>query len=235
MMVSGQCLHESFSPCCYQLLPTITEARRKNEEEEGYGMTSVLRRRCYSRPAVSPAVVYDSSAPRPGRWKSNDPRLDLNRSTARICSTLGTVVQLLIISLFFFSSGVQAVDPRQIAQRSGLLVDLSPPPSTPNRQMEARAPADPTSTPSLTTILPPSTVSPSSTSAATLATGTAAPTVQTTSLPQVFDTNLGDNFTNTACPKFFTSLQNNANFQACYPLSLLLTVGLPLREEAGPS
>jgi len=43
-------------------------------------------------------------------------------------------------------------------------------------------------------------------------------------LPQPFDTSLGNNFTNTACPNFFDSFLSDANFQQCYPFSLLLQV-----------
>lgn len=42
------------------------------------------------------------------------------------------------------------------------------------------------------------------------------------SLPKPFDSNLGNNFTTSTCPEFFQSFLNDAKFEACLPLSLLL-------------
>ena len=47
----------------------------------------------------------------------------------------------------------------------------------------------------------------------------------TVSLPTPFDTSLGNNFTTTSCPAFFSNFLSNSSFSACYPLSLLLQVG----------
>ncbi|EXJ78075.1 hypothetical protein A1O3_09236 [Capronia epimyces CBS 606.96] len=47
-------------------------------------------------------------------------------------------------------------------------------------------------------------------------------TVVTTPLPSPFDTSIGSNFTDSACPQFFSDFLNNATFQSCVPVSLLL-------------
>ncbi|KIX92171.1 uncharacterized protein Z520_12164 [Fonsecaea multimorphosa CBS 102226] len=47
-------------------------------------------------------------------------------------------------------------------------------------------------------------------------------TVVTTPLPTPFDTSLGSNFTSSSCPEFFSDFLNNATFQSCVPVSLLL-------------
>jgi hypothetical protein len=62
----------------------------------------------------------------------------------------------------------------------------------------------------------------SSPSSTTTSSTTAIASATTTVLPQPFDTTLGNNFTNDACPKFFVDFLSDATFQACYPFSLLL-------------
>lgn len=47
-------------------------------------------------------------------------------------------------------------------------------------------------------------------------------TVVTTPLPSPFDTNIGSNFTDSSCPRFFSRFLSNATFQSCVPVSLLL-------------
>jgi hypothetical protein len=55
------------------------------------------------------------------------------------------------------------------------------------------------------------------------ATGTVpSATIVPSALPSPFDSSLGSNFTSQACPDFFDSFLNNATFQACVPVSLLL-------------
>ncbi|EEH42958.1 uncharacterized protein PADG_07778 [Paracoccidioides brasiliensis Pb18] len=49
-------------------------------------------------------------------------------------------------------------------------------------------------------------------------------------LPSPFDSNLGSNFTNPACPIFFQDFLTNASFQNCYPVSLLLQSSLSFFE-----
>lgn len=49
-----------------------------------------------------------------------------------------------------------------------------------------------------------------------------------TTLPKPFDTSLSSNFTSSSCPDFFSSFLNNATFQQCLPLSLLLQVSFRL-------
>lgn len=52
---------------------------------------------------------------------------------------------------------------------------------------------------------------------------TSIPTLNTNSgLPVPFDTSLGSNFTNTACPAYFQKFLADSTFQACLPVSLLL-------------
>lgn len=51
----------------------------------------------------------------------------------------------------------------------------------------------------------------------------AAPTLDTpTGLPVPFDTSLGSNFTDSACPDYFTKFLADPTFQSCLPMSLLL-------------
>ena len=45
-----------------------------------------------------------------------------------------------------------------------------------------------------------------------------------TQLPTPFDTNLGNNFTSSSCPLFFSSFLNDPQLKSCHPISLLLTV-----------
>jgi len=105
----------------------------------------------------------------------------------------------------------------KLARRNGLLVDLSDRPESPLfRPMERR---DSTSYAPIQA----STVTLLSTGHPTTIT-TAEPNASPTILPQVFDSNIGNNFTSTTCPTFFVKLIANSDFQECYPLSLLLTV-----------
>ena len=45
---------------------------------------------------------------------------------------------------------------------------------------------------------------------------------QLTGVPKVFDLNVGNNFTQQACPEFLQGLSSNDNFNNCLPLSLLV-------------
>ncbi|MCJ1389283.1 hypothetical protein MMC18_002139 [Xylographa bjoerkii] len=85
-----------------------------------------------------------------------------------------------------------------------------------------------TATPSAASILSSSTI-PSSSSSANSSSTSTSPSLMTASavptnepLPRPFDTSLGSNFTNSACPAFFNSFLNNATFSSCLPFSLLL-------------
>lgn len=70
--------------------------------------------------------------------------------------------------------------------------------------------------------------SPSKTSAsATSSTATA--TSSQSSLPSPFDGGLSNNFTSTSCPTFINNMLADAEFQACYPVSLLLQVRMDPR------
>lgn len=52
--------------------------------------------------------------------------------------------------------------------------------------------------------------------------GSDSSTVSTTGLPLPFDTSLGSNFTDTACPDYFTKFLADSTFLSCLPVSLLL-------------
>lgn len=56
-------------------------------------------------------------------------------------------------------------------------------------------------------------------------TSTATATTSTSSLPSPFDGGLSNNFTTTTCPTFIDNMLADAEFQACYPISLLIQVG----------
>lgn len=49
-------------------------------------------------------------------------------------------------------------------------------------------------------------------------------TLDSASLPSPFDSSLGNNFTQSSCPKFFESFLSDSAFKECLPLSLLLQV-----------
>ncbi|OBT40936.1 hypothetical protein VE00_09563 [Pseudogymnoascus sp. WSF 3629] len=75
-----------------------------------------------------------------------------------------------------------------------------------------------TSAPSKTSTKSSSSVSSSTTDSV----ATAAPTNTTADLPKPFDSNIGADFAVEACPVFIASFLANPEFQACYPVSLLL-------------
>lgn len=62
-------------------------------------------------------------------------------------------------------------------------------------------------------------------SGSTTATGSVQVATETsTTLPRVFDSNIGNNFTTSTCPTFFDRFLSNQTFIDCLPLSLLLQV-----------
>lgn len=59
---------------------------------------------------------------------------------------------------------------------------------------------------------------------ASAASSTATATTSQSSLPSPFEGGLSNNFTSTTCPTFINNMLADAEFQACYPVSLLLQV-----------
>lgn len=133
---------------------------------------------------------------------------------------------------------------KEMAERGEILVDTGRPGLQRDVYVQRRqvgdsvvptSIADPTST-SVTSSSESSTASPGETTsaatgmetktqeAATTVSTSTTPTVTSVSskLPSPFDTSIGSNFTVSSCPRFFSSFLNNATFQSCVPVSLLL-------------
>jgi len=149
-----------------------------------------------------------------------------------------------LLSLLLFIRGTEAAGLKAGRQRSALdkfsdreaqLVDPNVP-SEPRMHLAQRDALTSTVIVTITRALLPSRALGISSTASAHGSGSAtvAPSSSTSSsdphsssnspLPQPFDTSLGNNFTNTACPNFFDSFLNDAAFQRCYPFSLLLQV-----------
>lgn len=209
--------------------------------------SSFSTRSCMYLPAEDAAITSSRcERPRPGRRRRGKSH-HLNQlhkhssssgSYLRFCVLFSV---LLSLSLF---PGCAAATPgarrrsasARLAIKEELLFDRSEPPVPPicliRRQASDNAPSSTSSVP-LSTILAPS---------QTTATTSVASTASTTSLsvestiasssplPQPFDTNLGNNFTNPNCPIFFSRFLANETFQSCLPLSLLLQVRLGQRD-----
>lgn len=119
--------------------------------------------------------------------------------------------------------GEAEVIPRQ------LLFDRRPPPPLPRMGLEKRRDHSSSVLPSTTTTTTAATHSNTdqrddSLSGTSTSSGLQMATDTSTALPKPFDTNLGNNFTTTSCPKFFTSFLSNQTFIDCLPFSLLLQV-----------
>ncbi|KIW42232.1 uncharacterized protein PV06_05796 [Exophiala oligosperma] len=97
---------------------------------------------------------------------------------------------------------------------SGSAATISPPPPPPPDSA-------PTTPPSLSDTIATDT---NANLAPTLVSTSVSPsvTVVTTPLPSPFDTSLGQNFTSSTCPAFFSTFLSNSTFQSCVPVSLLL-------------
>lgn len=167
--------------------------------------------------------------------------------TSRIPHNLN-ILTLLILSVLTFCGVTAAADqhrhPRlqKLERREGLLIDTRPMPVAPpyvGLELLKRAPNTVAAGDSglgvdTATVTPTTAAATTATTTQTTSTGTivyaSASTAgvdnapAATSLPQVFDSNLGTNFTSTACPNFLNNMKQNSTFQNCYPLSLLLTV-----------
>lgn len=136
---------------------------------------------------------------------------------------------VLLFCLLFLCRGTDAqsvygaseVFPRE------LLFDRSEPPPLPRMLLERRQEGGDgdSSTGILSTTIRPN----EDASATATATRTGLSTASQTAvadLPRPFDTSLGNNFTSTTCPVFFSNFLNNQTFKDCLPLSLLLQVSL---------
>jgi hypothetical protein len=226
-----------FSSCKRTSVPARLERQAPRDESRA------RRTRVVQHPlAWEPAILCNT--PRPGRRRREPSTVPSHQSEleGRACayrfslrlagslrrSNVGFLAQVLLLFLAVFcTSGVHGADLRgrghysgRLARRGGLLVDLIRPVNPADDQMERRAAA--ASTTSYEPILPTFTLLSGTGSATT--TTTAEASAATSILPQVFDSNLGNNFTNAGCPSFFNKLRTSSNFQSCYPFSLLLTV-----------
>jgi hypothetical protein len=185
---------------------------------------------------------YETSGPGPRKAKPS--QRTGNRIARTLSSTRFSILTLLFV-LVLFLNGVAAqerVHPalQKLARKGELLFDRNPAPDSPHRRilMGRAAAASSTSAVSAAATLVEATASESAsgTAAATLSaafsaaassTGIAtAPGSKTSALPQPFDTSLGNNFTSTACPTYFTKFLADSTFQQCYPFSLLLQVSI---------
>lgn len=196
---------------------------------------TVSRRRNH-RNAVRPAISCNFRGPTPGRRKPKTRQRSPTvwaLSSLKLAEWFSSNAGLFFIGLWCFMALCSgAVADRQhpslqkLASKGGLLVDHSDRPEPPFFQrMQRRDNKDDTSVSSS------SSYAPIQASTATLLTTNAAATSSSgivaaspTALPQVFDSNIGNNFTSQTCPTFFESLMTDDNFQECYPLSLLITV-----------
>lgn len=110
-----------------------------------------------------------------------------------------------------------ALDLASFANSGILLVDQRPHPSNKESIHDDLRRRDDSTTATASTTLS------SATASTTLATSTLTIS-STTTLPSPFDSSLGNNFTDSLCPEFITSLISTDLFQSCLPFSLLLQV-----------
>lgn len=196
----------------------------------------MVSRRRNSRNAGRPAISCNFRGPAPGRRKSKtaqrSPTVGAVR-TLKFAEWFSSNASLFFVGLWCFMTlcGGAVADRQRpslqkLALRGGLLVDLSDRPEPPMFQPMERRDNKEESASSSTSYAPSqastATLLTTNTAAATAA--TAASIATPTALPQVFDSNIGNNFTSQTCPTFFETLLTDDTFQECYPLSLLLTV-----------
>ena len=183
--------------------------------------------------AGQPAISCHHERPGPGRRKPRQSqRLERQASTAwkvtaRKCSNINTNILTWLSVLVLLFSAVAAegrVHPalQKLARRSELLIDRSPRPEPPIRRMLMER--DPKSSSTESPIASFTLVTATGAGAAAAAATQTVDTSKPTSLPQPFDTTLGNNFTNPACPIYFTKFLGDPQFQQCYPFSFLLQV-----------
>lgn len=202
MKFAGQ--SSQFSPRKYNTEFNISEAEHKGVPSAYASQTKDLR-------------SYKTNGPRHRRKVKSDALL------ARTISTRVSLMTLLFVVVLFFNGTVaqERVHPAlQKAARKELLFDRRPAPDSPHRRALIGRAATPTT-------------AAATNNPATSTTGIAtAPGTDKGTLPQPFDTTLGNNFTSTACPAYFTKFLADPVFQACYPFSLLLQVSILLRFES---
>jgi len=182
--------------------------------------------------AAGPAIMYDYASPSNANTR---PRSSKSRST-----WLSSNAGFFFIVFCCFMALCRGVDAdRQLHSspklglRSGLLVDLNGRHELPVLKRMQRRDSKGTATSSTTSlaIIQASTATLLGSTATGSQAATAAPTASPTSLPQVFDSNIANNFTSSTCPTFFQTLVSDAEFQECYPLSLLLTVSSSINHQ----
>lgn len=179
--------------------------------------TSCARRRTRPSRATSPCSPPKSASHRPRSRSQFQPR--------PLHTTSGLALILLFCIILPFSHAAHALDrrrlPRAAASAPQLLDDVSPAinPAPPPAPVLLQV-SDHTPTPDV----PGAKSRRQSGNSSAIMSDPNAPT--TTPLPTPFDTNLGNNFTSSSCPLFFSSFLNDPKMQACHPISLLLTVSL---------
>ncbi|EXJ88606.1 hypothetical protein A1O1_05536 [Capronia coronata CBS 617.96] len=178
--------------------------------------------------------------PRPGRrWEGGRPP----KTSARIILTMTIMVMLSIVSRGNAqdqpaeAQSVESALFRELAERGEIHIDTREPPSRRDISRHKRQDgvsvipttiSAPTATSAATSLPPDATVAISTETAAPLSPSAVSTstsptiTVVTTPLPSPFDTSIGTNFTDTACPQFFSRFLSNSTFQSCIPVSLML-------------
>ncbi len=197
----------TFSPCNY-----TSDPETRAEETD---------LRCSRKSAVS----CTSTRPTPGRRKSKTTPVRSLRFTQWLSTNTGLLFSIWCIMAL--CGGAAAAADRhhpsleKLARRSGLLVDLSNWPEPPSLHRRNKGGDSSTSSISYAPIQASTVTLLSTGNPTTIATQS---NPSPSALPQVYDSNIGNNFTSTTCPTFFEKLDTNSEFQECYPLSLLLTV-----------
>lgn len=136
-----------------------------------------------------------------------------------------SLVLLLCLLLLCRGTNAQSVYGASEVFPRELLFDRSEPPPLPRMLLERRQDGvdDSSSTAIASTTLRPNDDASATATATESGLAIASPTAAA-DLPRPFDTSLGNNFTSTTCPTFFSSFLNNQTFKDCLPLSLLLQV-----------
>ena len=180
---------------------------------------------CPDRNVHTDALCYKLTPRRSRRRKLSLDCLSQRQSANRSWSQAQKLIYSLLCGLLLFCQSAQAsLHGSSIFDRE-LVYDRRPVPK-PRMGLHARqddsssspAATATTSTSGLSSIDAPS--STSSISESQIQTASSVPT----SLPQPFDSSIGNNFTEPSCPQFFNDFLSNDTFQECLPFSLLLQV-----------
>lgn len=159
--------------------------------------------------------------PPPARRRRQQQRVATIGSPSSVVQKLSLVLLSCLLLLCRGTNGQSVYGASEVFPRE-LLFDRSEPPPLPRMLLERRQEGDSSSS------IPSTTIRPNDEASATAtATGSGILTASQTAaadLPRPFDTSLGNNFTSTTCPVFFSSFLNNQTFKDCLPLSLLLQV-----------